>query len=427
LLSIFVVILSSVTSLFPIKPALMKRLLILLICGSIFHNYIMSQDMAQWRGPNRDGIYPEQGLLKVWPENGPTLLWHFDGLGEGHSSAAVTSNHVYTAGITEGIGYLYCFDLTGKQLWKVPYGEEWTESWPGVRSTPLVYNGKVYLLSGLGKLVCRSADNGSFIWSVDVLKDYQAPNIKWGVTENLLIDDNKLFCTAGGPEYNVVALDPNTGKLIWKCPGKSETSAYGSPAIIRLAKRHILVTQTASSILGIDAANGKLLWSVDQPNKYSVHANTPLYHEGLLYCVSGYGKGGVMVKVSDDGTSVQELWRNTDIDNRMGGFVLVNGKIFGSDDSGKAWYCLDWKTGARMYAEKITGRGNIIFADGLLYLYGDNGEVVLAEPLANSFKKISAFKVPFGADQHWAHLVITNGRLYVRHGSSLMVYDIRKK
>ncbi|MCX6304896.1 MAG: PQQ-binding-like beta-propeller repeat protein [Bacteroidetes bacterium] len=405
----------------------MKKILPLISLVCVLYIQTIAQETVQWRGAGRDGIYSETNLLKKWPEAGPQLLWHFDGLGEGHASPAVTGNRVYTAGILEGIGYLFCFDLAGKQLWKVAYGEEWTESWPGVRSTPLVSNGKIYQLSGFGKLVCRNAENGDFIWSVDVLKDYQGPNIKWGVTENLLIDGNKLFCTVGGTEANVIALNPNTGSLIWKSKGKGEVSAYGSPALIKLAKKHILVAQTANSILGIDTDNGALLWSHDQPNKYSVHANTPLYHDGYLYCVSGYGKGGVMLKVSDDGSSVQEVWRNTNIDNKMGGFVLVNGKIFGSDDAGKAWYCLDWKTGTNMYSEKITGRGNIIFADGMLYLYGDNGEVVLAEPLANSFKKISAFQVPFGADQHWAHLVIGNGRLYVRHGSSLMVYDIRSK
>ena len=405
----------------------MKRILLLsgLTCMIVVN--LFAQETAQWRGPDRDGIYNDTGLLKKWPEAGPALLWHFDGLGEGHSSAAVTSDRIYTAGTLEGIGYLFCFDLTGKLVWKVHYGEEWTESWPGVRSTPLIHNGKIYQLSGFGKLVCRKAENGDFIWSVDVLKEYQGPNIKWGVTENLLIDGNKLFCTVGGAEANIVALDPETGKLIWKSSGKGEASAYGSPALIKLEKKHILVTHTASSILGIDTENGKLLWSVDQPNKYSVHANTPLYHEGFLYCVSGYGKGGVMLKVSDDGNSVKEIWRNTLVDNRMGGFVLVNGKIFGSDDAGKAWYCLDWKTGTNMYAEKITGRGNIIFADGMLYLYGDNGEIVLAEPLTNSFKKVSSFKVPYGADQHWAHLVTGNGRLFVRHGTSLMVYDLRNK
>jgi len=404
----------------------MKKILTLLSLATLFSINTDAQETAQWRGPDRDGIYNETGLLKIWPDAGPALLWHFDGLGEGHSSAAVTGNRVYTTGMLEGIGYLFCFDLAGKLNWKVPYGEEWTESWPGVRSTPLIKNGKIYLLSGFGKLVCRNADDGAFIWSVDILKDYQGPNIQWGVTENLLIDGNKLFCTVGGTEANVIALNPDTGKLIWKSSGKGEPSAYGSPALIKLGQKHILVTHTAKSILGIDTENGKLLWSHDQPNKYSVHANTPLFHEGYLYCVSGYGKGGVMLKVSDDGGAVEEVWRNTDIDNKMGGVVLVKGKIFGSDDSGKAWYCLDWKTGTNMYSEKITGRGNIIYADGLLYLYGDNGEIVLAEPLANSFKKISAFKVPYGADQHWAHLVIANGRLYVRHGPSLMVYDLRK-
>lgn len=405
----------------------MKKFLAFLSLAYIFGVHGFAQEIVQWRGPNRDGSYKDTGLLQKWPDNGPVMLWHFDSLGEGHASAAVTNDRIYTAGTTGGIGYLYCFDFDGKLIWKVPYGEEWTESWPGVRSTPMVFNGRIYLLSGFGKLVCRKADNGEFIWSADMLREYNAPNIKWGVTENLLTDGNKLFCTVGGTDANVVALDPVTGKLIWKCPGKGETSAYGSPALIRLPKKTILVTQTANSILGIDAENGRLLWSHDQPNKYSVHANTPLYHDGFLYCVSGYGKGGVMLKVAEDGSHVNEVWRNTSIDNRMGGVVLVNGKIFGSDDAGKAWYCLDWKTGASMYSEKITGRGNIIHADGLLYLYGDNGEVVLAQPLTNSFKKISAFKVPYGTDQHWAHLVIGHGRLFVRHGNSLMVYDIRKK
>jgi outer membrane protein assembly factor BamB len=405
----------------------MKKILSLFLFTCLWGINTDAQETAQWRGPNRDGKYNETNLLKQWPEAGPTLLWHFDGLGEGHSSAAVANNRIYTAGLLDGIGYLFCFDLTGKVVWKVPYGEEWTESYAGARSTPLVHNGKVYLYSGFGKLVCRKADNGEFIWSVDVLKDYQGPNIKWGVTENLLIEGNKLFCTVGGAEANVIALDSETGKLIWKCSGKGEASAYGSPALIKLKTRNILVAQTASSILGIDTEKGTLLWSHDQPNKYSVHANTPLFHDGFLYCVSGYGKGGVMLKVSEDGSSVQEMWRNTNIDNRMGGFVLVNGKIYGSDDPGKAWYCLDWKTGTNMYSEKITGRGNIIYSDGMLYLYGDNGEIVLAEPLPNSFKKVSSFPMPFGTDQHWAHLTIAHGKLFVRHGSSLMVYDISKK
>ena len=405
----------------------MKRSILVICLMSLIGYSSPAQNVAQWRGPNRDGIYPETGLLKSWPETGPALLWHFEELGEGHSSAAVTADRIYVNGELNGIGYLYSFDLDGKLLWKLPYGEEWTESWPGVRSTPLIYDGKIYLMSGFGKVVCRKADNGDLVWTIDLLKEFNAPNIKWGVTENLLADGNKLFCTPGGPEASVVALDRNTGKLIWKCAAKGEASAYCSPAIFTHNNRRILVTQTASSILGIDAESGKFLWSVDQPNTWSVHANTPEYIDGSVYCVSGYGKGGVMLKLSADGNSVTETWRSTSIGNRMGGFVVLNGKIFGSDDSGKAWYCTDWKTGTDMYSGKVTGKGNIISAEGLLYLYGDNGEIVLAQPTPFDFGKIASFKVPFGTAQHWSHLVIKNGRLYVRHGNSLMVYDIRKK
>ncbi|MCX6287167.1 MAG: PQQ-binding-like beta-propeller repeat protein [Bacteroidetes bacterium] len=405
----------------------MNRIIFLFCLMNLLVYSSYSQDIAQWRGPNRDGIYQESGLLKSWPETGPVLLWHYDEIGEGHSSAAVTNDRIYTNGEINGIGYIFSFDLSGKLLWKIPYGEEWTESWQGVRSTPLIYDGKIYLMSGFGKLVCRKADNGDLIWTIDILKDFNAPNIKWGITENLLIDGNKLFCTPGGPEANVVAIDRNTGKLVWKCAAKGEASAYCSPALFSHNNRKILVTHTAGSIIGIDAENGKFLWSVDQPNTWSVHANTPVYIDGSVYCVSGYDKGGVMLKLSSDGSSVSETWRSPSISNRMGGFVVINGKILGSDDSGKAWYCTDWKTGTDMYHEKVTGKGNIISAEGLLYLYGDNGEVVLAQPTPTGFGKVSTFKVPFGTAQHWAHLVIKNGRLYVRHGNSLMAFDIRKK
>jgi outer membrane protein assembly factor BamB len=404
----------------------MQKKLLITILFFTFCPLIFSQEMAQWRGMNRDGIYNETGLLKSWPETGPKLLWHNDEIGEGHSSVAVTADRVFTAGLINGIGYLFAFAPDGKLVWKVPYGEEWTESYQGTRSTPLIYDGKVYLMSAMGKLICRKADDGDFVWSVDLVKDFGAVNIRWGMTENLLADGNKIFCTAGGPDNNIVAFDKNTGKVIWTSKAKGETSAYCSPTLLRLQGKRIFVTHTASSITGLDADNGKLLWSIDQPNKYSVHANTPVFLNGNLFCVSGYGKGGVMLKVAPDGSSVQEIWRSTLIDNRMGGFIILDGKIFGSDDTGKAWYCLDFATGKELYSEKITGKGNITCADGMLYCYGESGEVVLVQPTATGFKKAGAFKVPYGSAQHWAFPVIANGRLYLRHGSSVMVYDLKK-
>jgi outer membrane protein assembly factor BamB len=405
----------------------MKQVLLLLGMWTISMTSSWSQEQAQWRGPNRDGIYPETGLLRNWPESGPPLLWHFDGLGSGHSSVAVAGEKIYTAGIINGIGNIFCFSMEGKLLWKVPYGEEWTESWEGVRCTPCVFNGKIYLLSGMGKLLCRSADDGKFIWSVDVTKEYDGRNIRWGYTENLAIDGNSIFCTVGGITNNVIAVNRNTGKLIWSGKGLGEASAYCSPAIIKLTTRTILVTQTENHILCLDATNGTLLWSHEQPNKYSVHANTPIFLDGFLFCSSGYGQGSVMLQLKSDGTLVKEVWRNTAMDNKMGGYVLLNGKLYGSDDSNTSWHCLDWKTGKELGSAKITGKGNIICADGMLYCYSEKGEIVLALPGTNVITKVSGFNVPDGTDQHWAHLVIAKGRLFVRHGNSLMVYNIKKQ
>lgn len=393
----------------------------------VLSNLAVSQEIIQWRGPDRDGKYPATDLLASWPEEGPQLLWHIDGLGQGHSSAVVTDNQIFVSGTLEETGYIFCFTKKGQLTWKVPYGPEWTESWPGARSTPLYVEGKLYMMSSFGKLFSMDATDGKMLWRVDLFTEYDGLNIKWGVTENLLVDGDILYCTPGGVKDNVIALNRNNGKLIWSSPGKGELSAYCSPTLVKLLKRTLFITQTANSIIGLDARDGTLLWSHPQPNKWSVHANTPYFQDGYLYCVSGYGQGGVQLKLAADGSAKQEIWRNTSIDNRMGGFVVLGDRIYGSGDSNQGWTCVDWKTGQDVAPEKMTGRGTVIYADGLLYCYNDSGEFVLAKPTPDGLQKISSFEVPYGKDQHWSHPVITDGILYIRHGGSLMVYDVRKQ
>lgn len=385
---------------------------------------LVAQEIAQWRGPARDGKYPETGLLKTWPEEGPKMLWHYDDLGVGHASAAVTKERVYTAGTTEeGVGFVVALNHQGEKIWQTEIGEEWMDNFEGVRSTPLIYGDQLYILSSLGYLACMKASDGSVIWNANIFEDYDGRQIKWGVTENLLIDGEKLFVTPGGEDANVIALNKDTGALIWKSKGKGEVTAYCSPLVVERGGNKILMTQTAASILGLDAETGELYWSVDHPNKWSVQANTPLYKDGKAYFVSGYGKGGVQLQLSEDGKSVTELWRNTTLDDRFGGVVLVDGRIYGSGDK-KSWHCLDWETGEDLYNSKMIKNGNIIYADGLLYCYSEGGEIGIVDPKSNDFSLISSFEVPYGEKWHWAHLVIYNKRLYVRHGTSLMVYDI---
>jgi outer membrane protein assembly factor BamB len=392
-------------------------LLLIFIGGS-------AQDIAQWRGANRDGIYNETGLLKKWPDTGPKLLWHYDELGEGHTSAAVTSKGVYATGMIEGKGFVFAFNLNGKLLWKKEYGAEWIESHNGVRSTPLVVKDKLYLLSAYGQLLCLNCPDGQISWTLDMVKLYGARNIEWGITENLLFDGNVLYCTPGGSDVSMVALDINTGKQLWKSKGSGEKSAYCSPMIIKLQNKKIIITMMEKSICGFDAATGTLLWKFEHINKTSVHPNTPIYIDGNLYCTTGYGKGGVMLKLSADGSSVTEVWKNSSLDPKIGGVVVLKGRIYGTGDRNKKFFCLDWQTGKELFPLSDLAPANIIANDGLLYVYSESGKVSLVEPMPGKINIVSSFPVPFGSNTHWAHLVIKDGKLYVRHGTSLMVYDI---
>ena len=398
---------------------LVTALLFIALCTSL-----TGQDIAQWRGSNRDGIYTETGLMKKWPDGGPQLLWHYDDLGDGHTSAAVTSTAIYTTGMINGKGNIFAFDLKGKLLWKKEYGTEWAESHNGVRSTPLVVKDKLYFLTAYGKVFCMNRSNGTTLWTVDLVKEYGARNIEWGMTENLLFDGNVLYCTPGGNDASLVALDINTGKQVWKSKGNGEKSAYCSPMLIKLQNKKIIVTIMQYSICGFDASTGNQLWKSDFTMDPDVHPNTPVYIDGYLFCTSGYGLGSKMLQLAADGSSVSEVWKDATCDPKIGGVVVLNGRIYGTGDRNRKFFCLDWKTGKELFSMRDLAPANIIANDGLLYVYSESGKVNLVEPKAEGVNVISSFPVPFGANPHWAHLVIKDKKLYVRHGTSLMVYDI---
>jgi outer membrane protein assembly factor BamB len=401
----------------------MNRLFYTMLAAAICFN-VFAQDISQWRGPVRSGIYNETGLLKKWPLTGPKMIWHFDQLGEGFGSAAVTSAGVFVTGMEDATGFVYLLDNNGKLRWKKEYGQEWDGSNSGTRATPLVINDKLYLLSPYGKLVCMSCTDGKILWSIDFMKQHDARNLQWGIIENMVFDGNTIYCAPGGRDANIVALDRNTGKIIWKSKGSGETSGYNSPLLITLPKRKLLVTHMEKSIHGIDAATGKVLWKHELVNEYSIHPNVPAYADGYLYCTIGYGVGGVMLKLSEDGSSVTQVWKNSDLDPKIGGFVVLNEKIYGTGDFNRGLYCIDWKTGKVLIKSNQLSPANIIANDGLLYIYSERGQLALVEPQADKFNILSSFLVPLGTGPHWAHLVLHNKRLYVRHGTSLMVYNV---
>jgi outer membrane protein assembly factor BamB len=263
------------------------------------------------------------------------------------------------------------------------------------------------------------------VWTVDLMKQFGARNLDWGITESLLVDGDRVFCTPGGPSVTVAALDRHTGKTIWKIKADGETSGYCSPCLVRHGQRRLLLTMTGKSIIGIDADTGEYLWRRTHYTDYDVNANTPLYHDGFIYVVSGYGTGGQMFQLSEDGTGIKQVWTQRKLDSQMGAAVLVDGYIYGSGHNNRGWHCLEWETGEVQYtARKIGNKGAIIFADGMIYCYSESGHVGLVKPNPQEFVVVSSFREKKGSGEHWAHPVIKNGRLYIRHGDALMVYRI---
>lgn len=377
-----------------------------------------------WRGPAGSGIYPDKGLLKSWPASGPEIAWSYEKLGVGFSSPAISNGRLYVSGMEDETGYIYALSESGKLLWKAAYGPEFSESYPGARSTVTIAGNLLYMLSGRGRLVCMNADDGKIKWSKNLFSDFDGRNTQWGITESVVVDGDKVFCTPGGKKHNVVALNRHTGALIWSSPGKGDISAYCTPLLVKLPKRKLLVTMTANNILGLDADSGKLLWSHPQTNQYSVHANTPVYQDGAIFCFSGYGKGGVKLQFNEDGSAVTQKWFNKTLNSRIGGAVAVGGYIYGSGDTNREWQCIDWASGEQKYAAKEVGNGVVIYADGMLYLYSERGELALVKPGSSGFQVVSKTKVTGGSGQHWAHPVIYNKRLFVRHGDMLIAYKI---
>jgi len=399
----------------------MKNLFLILFALAI----VPVHAQIEWRN-DRTGIYHETGLLKSWPENGPEMLWYYDGLGDGHSSVAVSKEKLYVTGMQDGKGYLYVFDLKGKLLHKKEYGTEWNINYHGTRATVIPNNGKLYIVSGTGNILCFDEDTLNPIWQKDFLKEFGSKNIRWGINESPLIVGEKLILTPGGKQHNIVALNKNNGELIWSSPGKGELSAYCSPLYIGDQKVPLIVTKTENHILGLEASTGKLLWSFESKNRHQIHANTPVYANNMVLC-SSVDKGSIMLRLSDGGRKAIIVWESPELDNMMGGMMKVGDYIYGSDSGEKYrnWYCVNWETGEILYRDRKLGMGVTIFADGMLYCYTNKGEMVLVKPDTEKFNIVSQFTITKGTAQHWAHPVIYQGTLYVRHGDSLMAYKIK--
>jgi outer membrane protein assembly factor BamB len=395
-----------------------------------------AQIQSEWRGIGRTGVYPESGLMKQWPENGPELLWVSKDLPKGNSSVAIGENAIYLTGLIDTMDILLALDLSGTIIWKTPYGRSWKGSYPESRSTPTLVDDRLYVSSGFGDLACVDAFSGKLIWSVQSQEQFGGLVGRWGIAESPLVVGNIVVYTCGGPKTTVVGIDKETGKTVWISPSLNDSPSYSSPLLIEKGGKKEIIAVTEKNILAVSPENGNIIWTFNygdytSPDKRNNHPNTPLYSDGYLFMSSGYDHKSVMLKLSDNATSVSLVWVDSTFDVHLGGMVKLGKYIYGSNwqNNGNGnWACLDWDSGKVMYETKWFNKGAIISADGMLYCYEEKtGNIALVKPVPEKFDVVSSFRVPYGTGPHWAHPVIHNKILYIRHGETLIAYSIETK
>ncbi len=409
----------------------MKKLQSILFLIFLFYQSTLAQDVFQWRGPNRDGIYQDSGLLSQWPENGPELIWFTEELGEGYAAPVVTSDKLLIVGVENSNSTLFAFNFNGKLLWKTTNGKEFKGSgfsgrFPGARSTPTVVGELVYVISGLGRMACFNITDGKEIWAVDLVKDLKGRINEFGYAESVVTDDKKVYCFPGGKDIGVAALDRFTGKTIWTSKATGDTVHFVSPIIINTPEVNIYVSASRYHVFGVDCSNGNLLWKHRIPYKYDGdHCNTPIYDAPYIYLSTGdeNGIGTFKLELSGDGRNVREIWKNERIKNALGGFVLVDNKLFVTTEN-KYFNMLDTKDGSVIERVRSTYQSTI-FADNKFICYGTNGDVDLFNYENGKLTPGGSFKITKGSREHFSHPVVANGVLYIRHGEALMAYRIR--
>ncbi len=386
-------------------------------------------DWPQWRGPRRDGISDEKGLLPDWPEGGPRLVWKIGHLGSGWSSPIIVRDRLYITGDVENDLVIFAFDLDGKPLWQAKNGAAWTGPHPGARACCAYSEGKLYHMNAHGRVACLDAGTGRDLWALNVLERFQGQNITWAMSECLLVDGPRLIVTPGGEKALMAALDKQNGRTLWTTePLAGDRVAHASPALFRHAGRRILANCSSGHGFGVDADTGKLLWTVPLKNEYGTNITTPVYGGGRIFFVTAYVFGACYRLPREVGMTPERVWTTT-LDTCTGAVLLVDGLLLGSGyEKHKSWLCLDWQTGQVRWEFKGLTTSAAVYADGRLYCLAEDGRAALLKPTAERCEMAGQFRlVPEKVRDAWAHPVLLNGRLYLRYHDALWCYDVHGK
>jgi outer membrane protein assembly factor BamB len=397
----------------------------------------------QFRGPNRDNVSTDTGLLKEWDADGPTLAWKASGLGVGFSSLAVTTDRIYTMGDQGTSQYVIALSSTdGKPLWKTKIGPNWDDRYPGPRSTPTIDGALLYAIGTEGDVVCLETATGKERWRKSLVTDFGGQIMSdWKFSESALVDGDRVVVTPGGKDSAIVALDKRTGALVWKAampapgPNGRDGAGYASIVISNGGGVKQYVTLLGRGLIGVRAADGVVLWSYNRVANNVANIPTPIVKGDFVFASSGYQAGAVLLKLAAAGAgkiTASEVYflEGRTFQNHHGGVILVGNSIYaGNGHRNGLPICLDFATGQVRWGGNIRNEGigsaALTYADGHVYYRYENGVMILVEATPEAYKQKGVFKLPSG-ELNWAYPVVTGGKLYIRDKDDLLVYDLRK-
>jgi outer membrane protein assembly factor BamB len=400
---------------------------------------ILAADESGWpcfHGPRRDNLSAETGLLQSWPDDGPKLLWTNSDIGFGYSTVAIVKDRIFTAGMIEKQTFVTALDLAGRKLWQSLNGKSWQASqrqtwavpYAGSRGTPTVDGGSVYHLSELGRLTALDIKTGKERWHLELLESFDAERPEYGYSESVLIHGDSVICCPAGARGYIVAIDKKTGKTLWANTDIKDAAGNCSAVIATIGGVEQIVILSANRVLGFEPNQGRLLWQFEFGNQRENSCTDAIVSDGLVYATTGYGGGCILLrpKRMQDGTfNVEQVWKSELLDNHHGGVLLLDGHIYGAGHESRGWFCLDFQTGAKSWQND--GKGSLACADGRLYCLDERGTMSLILATHDKWDQVSSFKMPRGGKGlYWAHPVVYDGRLYVRHAEQLFAYNVRK-
>jgi len=398
-------------------------------------------DWPQWRGPDRDGISQERGLLQQWPKEGPKLLWKRTDIGSGYSTPAVVGDRLFLLA-NEGLENEFVAALAvqdGRRAWSTRLGAvgnpKQQPEFPAARSTPTVDGDRIYALSSDGDLACLEKDSGKKRWQKSLRADFGGKSGIWAYAESPLVDGNTLVCAPGGSQATLVGLNKTSGEVLWKCAlPEGDDAAYGSALVIEAGGVRQYVRLLQKGLVGVEAKTGKFLWRYAKPVSPFNAANipTPIAGEGIVYAAAaGAGGGAVRLQAKDGAIAAESLYFSPSLPTAIGGAVKLGNYLYGT--TAQAMLCLEFATGQVKWKERGLGAASLCYADRRLYLHGENGDVALVEPSAESYIEKGRFTPPDEPkhknqmEMAWAYPVVANGRLFIRDHGCLWCYDVSAK